>query len=124
MEDFFGLEYHGPIDHFSIEGDHGALCPRSGLQHAPGPGDLIAACAKAPVHMADLLRMDAEFSAETHLAGMRRVVNQSLGIVDRGTDAVNRRRYPRQARDQHQLRTEIQQFFALSADAEVKLQIN
>ncbi len=49
---------------------------------------------------------------------------QRLAVVERGADAVDRRREPGQPRGEHELRAEHEQLVAVAGDAEVELQVD
>ena len=89
-DDAFCPQNDRPVDHFAVERERGAVALRSLGQHAPGPGQFLCARTEAAMHVRDLVRVDAEFSSETELAGMLRILDQLARIVDRGADAIDR----------------------------------
>ena len=117
-----------PVDHLAVNGNGSPGGGGKGRADAARPGHAFGLGHEGGLHRCHLLGVDAQLGAEALAPCAQGVVAQPHRIVNGGADAVGRRVQPAQARGQHHLRTEMQQFdfraFGVAVDAQVQRQID
>ncbi|RXH40414.1 hypothetical protein XH94_13255 [Bradyrhizobium zhanjiangense] len=84
-----GKERASTNSHWRIH--HGAIdcnCTFARPEHSLGPSDFAFIGAKTCADRANLARMDREFSAESEIARIARVIPYAVWIIDRGRYAI------------------------------------